>query len=79
MMTIGRKLRDLRTIKKLTQSDIEKRTGVRRPYTSRVENDLTTPSVDTIPFDCITATAPRLTRFHNSRSQCSVSTLGFAG
>jgi transcriptional regulator with XRE-family HTH domain len=48
MMTIGRKLRDLRTIKKLTQSDIEKHTGLRRSYTSRVENDLTTPSANTI-------------------------------
>jgi transcriptional regulator with XRE-family HTH domain len=46
-MKIGQRLRDLRTLKKLTQSDIEKRTGLKRSYTSRVENDLTTPSIDT--------------------------------
>jgi transcriptional regulator with XRE-family HTH domain len=34
--------------KNLTQGDIEKRTGLKRSYTSRVENDLTTPSVDTL-------------------------------
>jgi len=47
-MKIGQRLRDLRTLKKLTQSDIEKRTGLKRSYTSRVENDLTTPSIDTL-------------------------------
>ena len=45
---LGKRLRDLRTLKKLTQSDIEKRTGLKRSYTSRVENDLTTPSIVTL-------------------------------
>jgi transcriptional regulator with XRE-family HTH domain len=47
-MVIGTKLRELREAKKLSQGDIEKRTGMLRCYTSRVENGHTVPSVDTL-------------------------------
>jgi transcriptional regulator with XRE-family HTH domain len=47
-MVIGQKLRELREAKKLSQGDIEKRTGLVRCYTSRVENGHTVPSVDTL-------------------------------
>lgn len=47
-MVIGRKLRELRESKKLSQGDIEKRTGLLRCYTSRVENGHTVPSVETL-------------------------------
>ena len=47
-MIIGRKLRELRESKKLSQGDVEKRTGLLRCYTSRVENGHTVPSVDTL-------------------------------
>jgi transcriptional regulator with XRE-family HTH domain len=47
-MVIGTRLRELREAKKLSQGDIEKRTGLLRCYTSRVENGHTVPSVDTL-------------------------------
>jgi transcriptional regulator with XRE-family HTH domain len=47
-MLIGQRLRDLRESKKLSQGDIEKRTGLLRCYTSRVENGHTVPSVETL-------------------------------
>ena len=47
-MEIGRRLRELREAKHLSQGDIEKKTGLLRCYTSRVENGYTVPSVDTL-------------------------------
>lgn len=47
-MVIGERLRGLREEKKLSQGDIEKRTGLLRCYISRVENGHTVPSVETL-------------------------------
>ena len=47
-MVIGNRLRSLREQKKLSQGDIEKRTGLLRCYISRVENGYTVPSIDTL-------------------------------
>ena len=47
-MVIGDRLRELREAKELSQDDIEKRTGLLRCYMSRVENNRTVPSVDTL-------------------------------
>jgi transcriptional regulator with XRE-family HTH domain len=47
-MVIGDRLKALREQKKMSQGDVEKRTGLLRCYMSRVENDHTTPSVDTL-------------------------------
>jgi transcriptional regulator with XRE-family HTH domain len=47
-MIIGDRLRSLREEKKLSQGDIEKRTGLLRCYTSRVENGHTVPAVETL-------------------------------
>jgi transcriptional regulator with XRE-family HTH domain len=47
-MEIGVKLRELREAKNLSQGDIEKRTGLFRCYTSRVENGYTVPSIGTL-------------------------------
>ena len=47
-MIIGERLRDLREQKKMSQGDVEKRTGLLRCYISRVENGHTVPSVDTL-------------------------------
>ena len=47
-MLIGERLRTLREGKKLSQGDIEKRTGLLRCYISRVENGHTVPSVETL-------------------------------
>ena len=47
-MIIGDRLRDLREAKHLSQGDIEKRTGLRRCYVSRVENGHTIPAINTL-------------------------------
>ena len=47
-MLIGDRLRTLREVKKLSQGDIEKRTGLLRPYLSRIENGYTVPSIETL-------------------------------
>ena len=47
-MIIGRRLKELREHKNFSQGDIEKRTGLLRCYISRVENEHTVPSLDTL-------------------------------
>jgi len=47
-MVIGDRLRQLREVKKLSQGDIEKRTGLLRCYISRVENGHTVPAIETL-------------------------------
>ena len=47
-MIIGERLRALREEKKLSQGDIEKRTGLLRCYISRVENGHTVPAIETL-------------------------------
>lgn len=47
-MIIGERLRALRDQKKLSQGDIEKRTGLLRCYISRVENGHTVPAIETL-------------------------------
>ena len=45
---IGDRLRQLRESKNWSQGDIEKRTGLLRCYTSRLENGHTVPSIETL-------------------------------
>ena len=47
-MIIGNRLRALREEKKLSQGEIEKRTGLLRCYISRVENGHTVPAIETM-------------------------------
>jgi transcriptional regulator with XRE-family HTH domain len=47
-MVIADRLRELRESKKLSQGDIEKRTGLLRCYISRVENGHTVPAIETL-------------------------------
>ena len=47
-MDIGHRLTSLREEKKLSQGDIEKRTGLLRCYVSRVENGHTVPAIETL-------------------------------
>ena len=45
-MLLGKRLRELREAKNLTQGDIEKATGLTRPYISRVENGRSVPGIE---------------------------------
>lgn len=47
-MIIGKRLKSLRERKKLSQGDVELRTGLLQCYTSRVENGHTVPSMETL-------------------------------
>jgi transcriptional regulator with XRE-family HTH domain len=47
-MDIGHRITSLREEKKLSQGDIEKRTGLLRCYVSRVENGHTVPAIETL-------------------------------
>ena len=47
-MLIGEVLKEVRQVKKLSQGDIEQRTGLIRCYISRVENGHTIPSLPTL-------------------------------
>ena len=47
-MNIGATIRDFRLQKRMSQGDIEKRTGLLRCYLSRVENGHTVPSLETL-------------------------------
>jgi len=50
-MIIGQRLREIRDAKNLSQDDIERATGLVRPYISRVENGQTfAPSAGTVPM-----------------------------
>ena len=47
-MIVGERLQALREAKKLSQGDIEKKTGLLRCYVSRVENGHTVPALETL-------------------------------
>ncbi len=47
-MDIGKRIRQLREVKSLSQGDIERRSGLLRSYISRVEGGYTTPSLATL-------------------------------
>src|SRR6266852_1919005 len=47
-MIIGDRLRELREQKQFTQGEIAKRTGLLKPYVSRVENGHSVPAIDTL-------------------------------
>jgi len=47
-MIIGDRLRQMREEKKLSQGDMEERTGLFRCYVSRVENGHTVPAIETV-------------------------------
>jgi len=47
-MMIGDRIRQIREQKKLSQGDLERKTGLFRCYISRVENGHTVPSVETL-------------------------------
>src|SRR5271156_2356088 len=47
-MVIGERLKALREQRRMSQADIERRTGLLRVYISRVENGHTVPSIETL-------------------------------
>jgi transcriptional regulator with XRE-family HTH domain len=64
-MLINERLRELREAKNLSQGDIEKRTGLLRCYTSRVENGHTVPSLETLEKYAGALEVPLYKLFHD--------------
>jgi transcriptional regulator with XRE-family HTH domain len=70
-MFIGERLRELREAKNLSQGDIEKRTGLLRVYTSRVENGRTVPSIETLEKYARALEVPMYALFYERRPKAS--------
>ena len=67
-LVIGDRLKSLRESKDLSQGDIEKRTGLLRCYISRVENNHTVPSVDTLEKLARALEVPMYQLFHDGQA-----------
>lgn len=76
-MLINERLRELREAKNLSQGDIEKRTGLLRCYTSRVENGHTVPSVETLEKYARALEVPLYKLFHDGTSPATAPNLPF--
>ena len=64
-MIIGERLRALREEKNLSQGEIERRTGLLRSYISRVENEHTVPSIETLEKFARALEVPMYQLFYN--------------
>lgn len=74
-MIIGDRLRTLREQKKLSQGDIEKRSGLLRAYLSRVENGYTIPSIETLEKWAKALDVPMYQFFYEGEKKPKPSTL----
>ena len=71
-MVIGDRLKELRESKKLSQGDIEKRTGLLRCYISRVENGHTVPAIETLEKMARALEVPMYRLFHDGEAPASL-------
>lgn len=67
-MSIGKRLRQLRETKGLTQADIQRRTGLRRSYISRVEHGYKVPQIETLKKFSIALEVPLSEIFNQGES-----------
>src|SRR6266853_3461530 len=74
-MIIGERLRVLREEKKFSQGDIEKRTGLRCAYISRVENGHTVPAVETLEKFARALEVPMYQLFHDGEEPSKLANL----
>jgi transcriptional regulator with XRE-family HTH domain len=74
-MIIGERLRALREEKKLSQGDIEKRTGLIRCYVSRVENGHSVPAVETLEKFARALEVPMYQLFYDGEEPPKLSSL----
>src|ERR1700677_2253709 len=66
-MEVGRKLREMRQARHLSQGDIEKKVGLLRCYVSRVEKGHTIPNVETLAKFAWALETPLYRLFTDSR------------
>jgi transcriptional regulator with XRE-family HTH domain len=74
-MIIGERLRLLREEKKLSQGDIENKTGLLRCYVSRVENGHTVPAIDTLEKFARALEVPMYRLFYDGENPPKLPTL----
>jgi len=74
-MIIGDRLRALREERKLSQGDIEKRTGLGRPYISRVENNHSVPNIETLEKSARALEVPMYQLFYDGEEPPKVPNL----
>jgi transcriptional regulator with XRE-family HTH domain len=74
-MVIASRLKELRESKKLSQGDIEERTGLLRCYISRVENGHTVPAVSTLEKLARALEVPMYQLFHDGEAAPSIRNL----
>ena len=67
-MKIGTKIRQLRLKNNLTQEELGDRTELTKGFISQLENDLTTPSIDTLN-DIVTILGSNLSEFFDERKE----------
>ena len=75
-MIVGDRLRVLREKKKLSQGEIEKRTGLLRCYISRVENGHTVPAVETLEKFARALEVPMYQLFYDADASPKLAHLG---
>ena len=71
-MMIAERLRALREARKLSQGDVERRTGLLRCYISRVENGHTVPSIETLEKIARALEVPMYQLFYNDEEPPAV-------
>jgi transcriptional regulator with XRE-family HTH domain len=74
-MIIGERLRAIREEKKLSQGNIESRTGLLRCYVSRVENGHTVPSLETLEKFARALETPLYRLFYEGKESPELPTL----
>ena len=74
-MVIGERLKTLREYKKMSQGDIEKRTGLLRVYISRVENGHTVPAIETLEKLARAMEIPMYPRQYSESCTASLTTI----
>ena len=74
-MIIGERLRILREEKKLSQGDIEEKTGLVRTYVSRVENGHSVPAVETLEKFARALEVPMYQLFYDGEEPPNLSNL----
>jgi transcriptional regulator with XRE-family HTH domain len=71
-MVIGKRLKELRESKELSQGDIEKRTGLLGCCISRVENGYTVPAIETLEKMARALVVPMYRLFHQGEVPASL-------
>jgi transcriptional regulator with XRE-family HTH domain len=74
-MVIGERLRRLRLEKKLSQRQVEERSGLLRAYLSRVENGHTVPAIETLEKWAKALAVPMYQLFYDGAEPPDPSTL----